>query len=227
MTQLEKIFASFEAMTPAEAAEHDAEIKALEEQQTARERDNAYRKSGAPERYWNESLDTFLIKNDMQKSAAAAAAGFIRCVKTGVNSALVMLGKAGTGKTHLACSIIRETGGRYRTAPEIVEEIRRAKSFNSPDTEADILARYAKTSVLIIDEIGRGISAADEKYMLFMLINARYNTRRPTVLISNHTKKDFLAYIGTAAADRLVENAVMVEFNGESYRLQLRGKNGN
>ena len=41
------------------------------------------------------------------------------------------------------------------------------------------------------DEIGRGISATDEKYMLYQIINARYNTRKPTVLISNFTKADF------------------------------------
>lgn len=227
MIEWEKLFDTFNAMTPEEAAAYDAEIAAKEAQQREREKTEAYRKSGAPERYWTESLDTFLIQTDMQKKAAAAAAAFMRCYKTGVNKSLVMLGNAGTGKTHLACSIIRETGGIYRTAPDIVEEIRRAKSFNSIYTEADLMARYSKASVLVIDEIGRGISAADEKYMLFMLLNARYNTRRPTVLVSNHTRKDFLNYVGVAAADRLVECASIIEMNGESYRLKLRGENGN
>jgi DNA replication protein DnaC len=77
---------------------------------------------------------------------------------------------------------------------------------------------------LIIDEIGRGIAATDEKYMLYQVLNARYNTRKPTVLISNHKKADFLQYIGVAAADRLVESAELVEMNGESYRRELRAK---
>ena len=78
--------------------------------------------------------------------------------------------------------------------------------------------------LLVVDEIGRGISATDEKYMLYQIINARYNTRKPTVLISNYTKADFLKYIGVAAADRLVESGDIVEMNGESYR-KLRRQN--
>ena len=137
-----------------------------------------------------------------------------------------MLGNAGTGKTHLACAIIREAGGKYRTAPDIVEEMRRAKSFTANDTEADIIKYYGHVSLLVIDEIGRGIAATDEKYMLYQILNARYNTRKPTVLISNHKKTDFLQYIGVAAADRLVESAEVWELNGESYRRELRAKNG-
>ena len=78
--------------------------------------------------------------------------------------------------------------------------------------------------MLVIDEIGRGIEATAEKYMLYQVLNARYNTRKPTVLISNHTKNDFLKYIGVAAADRLVESADLIEMNGESYRRELRAK---
>ena len=78
---------------------------------------------------------------------------------------------------------------------------------------------------MVIDEIGRGIASTDEKYMLYQILNARYNTRKPTVLISNFTKADFLQYIGVAAADRLVESAEIWELNGESYRRELREQN--
>jgi DNA replication protein DnaC len=135
-----------------------------------------------------------------------------------------MIGNAGTGKTHLACGIVRKCGGKYRTAPDIVEELRRAKSFTASETEAQIINYYGHTPLLVIDEIGRGINAMDEKYMIYQLLNARYNTRKPTVLISNHKKSEFLQYIGVAAADRLVESADMLEMNGESYRRELRAK---
>lgn len=132
------------------------------------------------------------------------------------------LGNVGTGKTHLACGIIRECGGLYRLASAIVEELRRAKSFNADKTEAKILDAYGKTSLLIIDEIGRGAVAAEEQYMLYQIINERYNRRKPTVLISNQTKKEFLQYIGIAAADRLTESAQVVELTGKSYRAIMR-----
>ena len=213
-------------MTPEEMAAHDAEIERQERQQAEREKLERYEKSGVPERYFNEALDTYKITNEMQATAAKAATNFLHAVKCGEFKSLVLIGSAGTGKTHLACAIIREAGGKYRTAPDIVEEMRRAKSFTANDTEADIIKYYGHVPLLVIDEIGRGIASTDEKYMLYQILNARYNTRKPTVLISNFTKADFLQYIGVAAADRLVESAEIWELNGESYRRELRAQNG-
>jgi DNA replication protein DnaC len=211
-------------MTAEEIAAHDAEIKRQEEEQEQRERIERYKRSGVPERYYNESLDTYKITNEMQKAAARAIGEFLREIKCGAFRTLVLIGSAGTGKTHLACGVVREYGGKYATAPDIVEVIRRAKSFSADQTEQQIIDSYSHKSLLIIDEIGRGIAATDEKYMLYQIINARYNTRKPTVLISNFTKADFLKYIGVAAADRLVESGDIVEMNGESFR-KLRRQN--
>ena len=213
-------------MTPEEIAEHDAEIERRERQQAAQEKIERYQKSGVPERYFKESLDTYQITNEMQTTAAKAATNFLHAVKCGEFKSLVMLGNAGTGKTHLSCALLRELGGVYRIAPDIVEEMRRAKSFTAAETEAEIIDYYGRVKLLVIDEIGRGISATDEKYVIYQLVNARYNTRKPTVLISNLGKSDFLQYIGVAAADRLVESAEICELKGESYRRELRAQNG-
>ena len=204
----------------------DEEVAKLEEKQAQREKLERYKKSGVPERYFKESLDTYKIKNKMQATAAKAATNFLHAAKRGEFKSLVMLGNAGTGKTHLSCAILRELGGVYRIAPDIVEEMRRAKSFTAAETEAEIIDYYGRVKLLVIDEIGRGISAPDEKYVIYQLVNARYNTRKPTVLISNLGKSDFLQYIGVAAADRLVESAEICELKGESYRRELRAQNG-
>ena len=213
-----------ENITAEEITAHDAEIKRQEAEQEKRERVERYKRSGVPERYWTESLDTYQVSNEMQKVAAQAIGEFLREIKCGAFRTLVFIGSAGTGKTHLACGVVREYGGKYATAPDIVEVIRRAKSFSADQTEKKIIDSYSHKSLLVIDEIGRGIAATDEKYMLYQIINARYNTRKPTVLISNFTKADFLKYIGVAAADRLVESGEIVEMNGESFR-KLRRQN--
>lgn len=213
-----------EGMTREEILAHDEEIRQREAKQEEAERLELYRKSGVPERYYNESLDTYRVTNEMQKVAAQAMGLFLREIKCGAFRTLVLIGTAGTGKTHLASGAVREFGGKYATAPDIVEEVRRAKSFSADQTEKQIIDHYSHIKLLVVDEIGRGIAATDEKYMLYQIINARYNTRKPTVLISNFTKADFLKYIGVAAADRLVESGDIVEMNGESYR-KLRRQN--
>ena len=201
--------------------QNDAEIAEIERRQREEERTERYRKQ-APKRYWHESLDTYMADTAEQKTAVEKARSFVQCARQGGFQTLLFLGSVGTGKTHLACGIVRETGGLYRLAPAIVEEIRRAKSFSAKETESDILDYYGCTSLLVIDEIGRGIAAAEEQYMLYQIINEWYNRRKPTVLISNQTKKEFLNYVGIAAADRLTESAQTVEFTGKSYRAELR-----
>lgn len=225
MNSIEELLTTFNKMTPEEMAAHDAEVEARIAEQEKSEALERYKKSGAPERYWTEKLDTYKTTNEMQAKAQQAARGFLYEIKRGEFKSFVMIGNAGTGKTHLACGILRAYGhGQYRTAPDIVEELRRAKSFSASETEAKIINYYGHISLLIIDEIGRGINATDEKYMIYQIVNARYNTRKPTVLISNHKKAEFLQYIGVASADRLVESAEMIEMSGESYRRELRTK---
>lgn len=214
----------FENMTAEEIAAHDEEVRQKEAKQAEHDRIERYKKSGVPERYWTESLDTYQVTNKMQETAARAIGEFLREIKCGAFRTLVLIGTAGTGKTHLACGAIREYGGKFANAPDIIEEIRRAKSFSADQTEKQIIDHYSHVKLLVVDEIGRGIAATDEKYILYQIINARYNTRKPTVLISNFTKADFLKYIGVAAADRLVESGDIVEMNGESFR-KLRRQN--
>ena len=207
------------------SAERDAEIAEMERKWAEREKIERYKRQ-SPKRYWNEKLETYNAKTESQIKAKTAAQDFINAVDCGIFCSLIFIGKVGTGKTHLALSIIRECGGLYRLSSNIVEELRRAKSFTAKESEAEILENYGNARLLVIDEIGRGIAATDEKYMLYQILNARYNTRKPTILISNHKKADFLQYIGVAAADRLVESAEIWELNGESYRRELRAQNG-
>ncbi|EMB27511.1 hypothetical protein HMPREF9727_02227 [Treponema denticola MYR-T] len=200
-----------------------SEAEVLERERELRdERLFIHYKKEAPERFLKESLDTYKTDDDEKRTALAKARLFVQAVKCGGFQTLIFLGNVGTGKTHLACGIIRECGGLYRLASSIVEELRRAKSFNADKTEAKILDAYGKTNLLIVDEIGRGAVAAEEQYMLYQIINERYNRRQPTVLISNQTKKEFLQYIGIAAADRLTESAQVVELTGKSYRAIMR-----
>ena len=214
---LPKFKFDFSQMSP----ERNSKVAEFERRMLEAGRTERYRKT-VPERYWNESLDTYVADTEERKAAAEKARAFAQGARNGGFLTLILLGSVGTGKTHLACGIIRECGGLYRLAPAMCEEIRRAKSFGARETEADILDRYGRAGLLVIDEIGRGIAAAEEQYMLYQAINERYNRRRPTVLISNQSKKDFLEYVGIAAADRLTESAQSVEFTGGSYRATLR-----
>lgn len=221
-----KITSPAEIMTPEEWADRGREIEAQEAAAREEAKQTRYEKSGTPRRYWGESLATYKTTTEGQKKAAAAVDDFIKNVQAGRSRILVLLGPVGTGKTHLCGAAIRELGGQYMTAAEMVEEIRHAKAFNAAATEKEIIERYARARVAVMDEIGRGINAADEKYMLYGFINALYNLRGSAIITSNFNKSDFLQYVGAAVADRLVEYGAIVEITGDSYRKELRRQNG-
>lgn len=221
---MEKMKQSFEKLFDLKlniTATDDEAVRQWEKQQEEKERYERYCKT-VPRRYWQENLTTFKADTSERKTMLKTAKEYVDAVQTRRFSTLVLLGTVGTGKTHLACGIIKEVGGLYRMSPAIVEEIRRAKSFSAKDTEAEIFDYYGHVKLLVVDEIGRGVASTDEQYMLYQIINERYNRRKATVLISNQTKKDFLNYIGIAAADRLAESANIIELTGASYRAQFR-----
>ena len=201
--------------------EDDAKVLEKERKLQEEKRLANYKKT-VPERFYKESLYTYKVDDSEKHNALVKARMLVKAVKDKRFQTLIFLGNVGTGKTHLACGIIRECGGFYKLASSIVEEIRRAKSFTASETEANLLYKYGQVSLLIIDEIGRSNSAIDEQYMLYQIINERYNRRKPTVLISNQTKKEFLQYVGIATADRLIESAEVVELQGKSYRAIIR-----
>lgn len=205
-----------------EADEYDRQLAEKEKETEAADLEKRYQKK-VPRRYWTESLDTYCAGNIEQQKLLDGMRAFVADVTAGKFKSLCLIGKAGTGKTHLACGAIRALGyGTYKLASEIISEIDRSRAFGSVATETDVIAKYGRTKLLVIDEINRGFRAADEQYMLYQIINARYNNCLPTVLIGNNTKSEFYKFLGNAVTDRLSESATTLEAEGDSYRVTKR-----
>ena len=209
--------------------QRDAELAQQEAQRQETANYERFTHCGVPPRYWRESFDTFvtadangailqpkralldMMQNDFMTDVRAGGAPFI-----------ALLGNCGTGKTHLAASALREVSGCFRLSSAIVAELRQAHSYSSHTSESAVLREYALPRLLVIDEVGRSDNAAEEKYMLYQILNARYNVEKPLIITANMTKKEFVEYIGTAAVDRFTECGRIHELNWASYRLTLR-----
>lgn len=192
-------------------ADEAGEKARVEAEKAARYRDSV------PFRYWDEGFETFRVNTDGQQELFDTAFRYAKETAAGGCGNLLLLGSPGTGKTHLACAVIRECGGLYRLASQIEDELLLARSFASRETPEDVLSRYGRARLLVIDEAGREGGGRD---MLYRVINARYNERRPTVIISNLDKESFAKFAGLAAMDRLLENLTTVEAKGKSFRME-------
>lgn len=149
---------------------------------------------------------------------------------------LLLTGNVGTGKTHLACSIVQQLIRRENavavitTAAEIIRVFKRSMARDSGYTEGDVIDELASFDLLVIDEVGAQAGTQYELGVLHEVFDRRYNLVRPTVVVSNlpaRSKQDAAGnatpslehYIGARALDRLRENgALLVGFTWASAR---------
>lgn len=179
-----------------------------------------------PLRFKNRTLDNFDTDTEEQAKALKTCRAFVeRWERVKENGkCLVMIGKPGTGKTHLAVGIAQElikqgNSAIYTRASSIVQAVK--ETFGNRDkTERQVYENFASPDLLIIDEIGRQYGTDAEKHMLFEVINSRYEQCKPIIVISNLEPGAFLEYMGQAVISRLQEGGATLIFQGEDMRMK-------
>jgi len=138
---------------------------------------------------------------------------------------LVTLGKCGTGKNHLAVSLAKTIIRNHIARVEIPDVMRLSRAVkntwrnNSDHTEDDVLDHFISLDLLIIDEVGVQFGSLAESAILQEVINARYESILPTILISNLTFDQLKDAIGERIVDRVTDGGRNRQvFNWESYR---------
>ncbi|EPB7497028.1 ATP-binding protein [Klebsiella aerogenes] len=180
-----------------------------------------------PNRFLSCTLQNYEPVNDDAKRALRVCQAYAnkwpeRLQKGG---GLVMCGKPGTGKNHLAFGIARhaitehQSSATFTTALKIAREYKSTWSKGSTRTEDDVIRYFTKPDLLIIDEVGVQFGSDAEKLIMFEIINTRYERMKPTILISNQTKDELSAFIGERVIDRMSDGGgCTLSFTWDSYR---------
>lgn len=180
--------------------------------------ENYKKYSGVPSRYLNESLETYK-PSAANNNVFTWILGFIKSVIAGTNTTniIYLSGKFGTGKTHLGCGIIRQLGGKIITSLALCITYDSCRDFKSEMTRIQYLHKLCESPVLVIDEVGKGITQI-EKEILPYIVNEFYGSGRILIFLGNDDKASFNKLIGEAGVDRMAEVGAYFSLIGESNR---------
>lgn len=139
-----------------------------------------------------------------------------------------LLGDRGLGKTQLAVTVAKEVSKprhghapvkiRYSTAVDLIREVRSTWKKSSKESEDQVVDRYRNAGFLIIDEFSEIKGDDMDKTLFTNLIDARYNSRRDTILIANLEPGDVPIALGPSITSRMNECGGIIELKGKSFR---------
>lgn len=199
----------------------DLERKAEEELQQRR---MMVIESGLVGRLRDATFEAFAPGTVAQHAALETCEAFARNVERDSGAGLILMGKCGTGKTHLAAAIalhVMQQRGRsalFSGARDLIREIRSTWRRDADCSESDVITKYRRATVLVIDDIGTGSSTEAEQLTLLDVIDARYRYRAPIVVTTNLDAPSLRSAVGPRCFDRLQEGAQTIVFNWSSHR---------
>ena len=139
---------------------------------------------------------------------------------------LILLGKSGRGKTHLAVAIAYRAiqngfNASFVTAAALIEELSRA---SGEGRLREALASYLQPHILVVDELGYLSYGPDAANVLFHVVNERHLRRRPMLFTTNKSPLTTWGEVlhdhdlAEAIVDRVLEKGRLIVVDGPSYR---------
>ncbi|MHB1846651.1 MAG: IS21-like element helper ATPase IstB [Deltaproteobacteria bacterium] len=140
-------------------------------------------------------------------------------------NAVILEGKPGRGKTHLAVAIAYRAlqngfEARFTTAAELIDELSAASRAGKL---REALVPYRKSHVLVVDEVGYLTYGTDAANVFFHVVNERHVRRKAMIFTTNKHPKLWGSVLhddqlAEAIVDRILERGRLLRLDGPSVR---------
>lgn len=186
------------------------------------------KKFGIPAKYISSSFETFTGNEKLINECRAYNDGGV-----------VLYGNTGCGKTHLAVSIMRNifinelkniinsdiNPNRYnypkwqtfKPVPDLLLEIRGAFKDGADESEQQIIEKYSKVPLLVLDDLGSEKTSEYSITTLYIIIDRRDRELMPTIITTNLNPKEIEEKLGARIASRL-SGMKNIKINMPDYR---------
>lgn len=175
-------------------------------------------KSGIPKRYTDASIAD--LKDPMRKIVSEYCSNFSTISKNGWG--FFIWGDVGVGKTHTA-SVIGNTLIETCLIPVLFTSIGDLSSrvrlgIQEKDSGERLWHKAQTADFLILDDFGTERSTDWVKENVYLTINARYESKLPTVITSNQSLEDISKTYSPQISSRIREANKILFFAGEDLR---------
>ena len=158
-------------------------------------------------------FDNFIVESFNRQAYTVCLKFATNFAKNIDGKGLIICGKAGRGKTHLACAVLSKLKDDYSTGfahiPSFLEQLRQG--------EANIKQLIA-VDLLVLDDLGSERESDWVLEKLLVIVDGRLNEFKPTIYTTNFNLDELELRVGSRLASRILYNSLDLVVQGPDWR---------
>ncbi|MFM1990172.1 MAG: hypothetical protein RJA99_3129 [Pseudomonadota bacterium] len=187
------------------------------------------KQAGVPFAFKRASLDELKAPSEsaasIHRTCRQYVEGFDRVLEQSPPMGMIFTGLPGTGKTHLACGMVRRLldlgkSARIVSLPSLLLELGEASKGWGASPIGYVLDTYKKTHLLVLDEYGTHSKTDRDYQLIFDLIDGRYKNGLPTILLTNVPRARLAEELDERVLERVKgPRGLILSFDWKSFRV--------